>query len=228
MKRGRILMVNILFSSYNFHEKWAKDTIEKYIKCNDKVLVISFSFAESISNDMDWQSAYSKDNGKYYNTIVLPFLSYGIREENINWINYFKDTEESAKDKVRNSDIIFLTGGLPDKMMHRLKEFDLINEIESFAGVIIGISAGAMIQIADYHITPDKDYDIFSYNRGLNLIRDFDIEVHYEDTEIEKNYINRVLNERTDTVYAIKDTGGIIVDNDAITLLGDTQIFSRE
>ena len=85
-----------------------------------------------------------------------------------------------------------------------------------------------MIQIADYHITPDKDYDTFSYNRGLNLIRDFDIEVHYEDTEIEKNYINKVLNERTDTVYAIKDTGGIIVDNSAITLLGDTQIFSRE
>lgn len=220
-------MVNILFSSYNFHEKWAKDTIEKYIKCNGKVLVISFSFSESISNDMEWQSAYSKDNGKYYNTIVLPFLSYGIKEENINWINYFKDTEESAKKKVRNSDIIFFTGGLPDKTMYRLKEFNLINEIESFAGVIIGISAGAMIQIADYHITPDKDYDIFSYNRGLNLIRDFDIEVHYEETEIEKNHINRVLNERTDTVYTIKDTGGIIVDNNAITLLGDTQTFSR-
>ncbi len=221
-------MVNILFSLYNFHEKWVKNTMEKYIKCNDKVLVIPFSFGENISNDMDWQSAYSKDNGKYYNTIVLPFLSYGIGEENIDWINYFKDTEESAKKKVRNSDILFFTGGLPDKMMHRLKEFDLINEIESFLGVIIGISAGAMIQIADYHITPDKDYDIFSYNRGLNFIRSFDIEVHYEETDIEKNYINKVLNERMDTVYAIKDTGGIIVDNNAITLLGDIQLFSRE
>jgi len=227
MKRGRILMVNILFSLYNFHENWAKDTMEKYIKCNDKVLVIPFSFGENISNDMEWQSAYSKYKGKYYNTIVLPFLSYGIREENIDWINYFKDTEENAKKKVRNSDIIFFTGGLPDKMMYRLKEFDLINEIESFVGVIIGISAGAIIQIADYHITPDKDYDTFSYNRGLNLIRDFDIEVHYEETDIEKNYINKVLNERVDTVYAIKDTGGIIVDNSAITLLGDIQTFSR-
>jgi len=221
-------MVNILFSLYNFHENWAKDTMEKYIKCNDKILVIPFSFGENINNDNEWQSAYSKDNGKYYNTIALPFLSYGIREENINWINYFKDTEESAKDKVRKSDILFFTGGLPDKMMHRLKEFDLINEIESFVGGIIGISAGAMIQIADYHITPDKDYDTFSYNRGLNFIKDFDIEVHYEETEIEKNYISKVLNERTDTVYAIKDTGGIIVDNNVITLLGDTKIFSRE
>lgn len=221
-------MVNILFSSYNFNEKWAKDSIEKYIKCDDKVLVIPFSFGENISNDMDWQDAYSKGNGKYYNTIVLPFLSCGTREENIEWVNYFKDTDENAKDKIRSSDILFFTGGLPDKMMHRLKEFDLISEVENFVGVIIGVSAGAMIQISDYHITPDKDYDVFSYNKGLNLIRDFDIEVHYEETEIEKSYINKVLNERVDTVYAIKDTGGIIVDNNAITLLGDTQIFSRE
>jgi len=227
MKRGRILMVNILFSSYNFNEKWAKGSMEKYIKCDDNVLVIPFSFGENISNDMDWQSAYNKDNGKYYNTIVLPFLSYGIKEENIEWVNYFKDTDENAKDKIRSSDILFFTGGLPDKMMHRLKEFDLISEIENFVGVIIGVSAGAMIQISDYHITPDKDYDVFSYSEGLNLIRDFDIEVHYEETEIEKNYINKVLNERVDMVYAIKDTGGIIVDNNAITLLGDTQIFSR-
>ena len=221
-------MVNILFSLYNFHEKWAKDTIEKYINNNDKVLVIPFSFGKKISNDMDWQSAYSKDNGKYYKSIVLPFCSYGITEENIKWINYFKDTKENVKDKVRNSDIIFFTGGLPNKMMCRLNEFDLINEIENFTGVIIGSSAGAMIQIAEYHITPDEEYYTFSYNRGLNLIKNFDIEVHYKETEIQKNYINKVLNEKTDTVYAIKDTGGIIVDNNEITLLGDTYIFNRQ
>ena len=220
-------MINILLNLYNFHEKWAKDKIEKYINYNDRVLIIPFSFNEGISNDMDWQSAYNKTNGKYYKDIVEPFLGYEITEENISWINYFKDTSESAKDKVRSSNIIFFTGGLPDKMMCRLKEFDLINEIESFTGIIMGSSAGAMIQIAEYHITPDKDYDIFSYNRGLNLINNFSIEVHYEETDIQKNSINKVLNEKTDTVYAIKDSGGIIVDNNLITLLGDIQIFSR-
>jgi len=176
---------------------------------------------------MDWQSAYNKDNGKYYKSVVIPFLSYGVTEENIDWINYFKYTKDSAKDKVRNSDILFFTGGLPDKMMFRLKEFDLTDEIEGFVGIIMGISAGAMIQIAEYHITPDKDYDTFSYNRGLNLIKDFGIEVHYEETEIQINYINKVLNEKKDMMYAIKDTGGIIIDNNEITLLGDTHIFSR-
>lgn len=220
-------MVNMLFSLYNFNENWAKDTVSKYINANDKVLVIPFSFGEDISNDMDWQNEFGKNNGNHYKGIVTPFLSYGISEKNITFINYFKDTKESAKDRIKNSDIIFFTGGLPDKMMCRLKEFDLINEIENFTGTIIGSSAGAMIQIKEYHITPDEDYDKFSYNKGLNLIKNFDIEVHYKETKIQKNYINKVLNEKTDTVYAIKNTGGIVIDNNLITFLGDTQTFTR-
>ncbi|WP_346886972.1 Type 1 glutamine amidotransferase-like domain-containing protein [Clostridium sp. UBA1056] len=218
-------MVNMLFSLYNFHEKWVKDEVKKYINYNDKVLIIPFSFGEKISNHTEWQCAYNREDGAYYKSIVLPFLSYGIKEENISWINYFKDTKEEAKEKVRNSDIIFFTGGLPDKMMDRLEEFHLVNEIENFKGIIIGSSAGAMIQILEYHITPDKDYDTFSYNKGLNLIKNFDIEVHYEETEIQKHYINKVLNKKIDTVYAIKDTGGIIIDNNEVKLLGDTQMF---
>lgn len=154
-------------------------------------------------------------------------MNYGIKEENINWVNYFKDTKENAKIKIGNSNIIFFTGGLPDKVMLRLIEFDLISNIESFTGVIIGSSAGAMIQIAEYHITPDEDYNRFAYNVGLNLINDFDIEVHYEGTEIQNRYINKVLDEKRDRVYAITNIGGIIVDDSKITLLGDTQIFSR-
>ena len=154
-------------------------------------------------------------------------MDFGVREENINWINYFKDTKEEAKGKIRNSNIIFFTGGFPEKSMERLKEFDLIEEIRNFSGVIIGSSAGAMIQIAEYHITPDEDYQIFSYNEGLNLIKNFDIEVHYEGNEVQKCYINKVLNEKTDTVYAITDTGGIIVEHLKVVLLGDTRKFSR-
>lgn len=218
-------MINMLFSLYNFHEQWAKHEVKKYISSNDKVLIIPFSFGEKISNDTEWQDAYNKDYGMYYKSVVLPFLSYGIKEENIEWINYFKDIKEAAKEKVRNSDMIFFTGGLPDKMMYRLKEFNLVSEIENFKGIIIGSSAGAMIQTSEYHITPDKDYNTFSYNKGLNLIKNFNIEVHYEEAEIQKHSINKVLNEKIDTVYAIKDAGGIIVDNERITLLGDVEIF---
>lgn len=221
-------MVNMLFSLYNFHESWAKDLVSKYINSNDKVLIISFSFDDNICDDNGWCNAYSKNNGRYYESIIAPFLNYGIKEENINWINYFKDTTENAKIKIKNSNIIFFTGGLPDKMMIRLKEFNLIDDIENFKGVIIGSSAGAMIQISEYHITPDEDYNIFTYNTGLNFIKDFDIEVHYEEAEIQNKYINKVLREKRDKVYAITNTGGIIVDNEKIVLLGKVKTFSKQ
>lgn len=219
-------MVNMLFSLYNFHEHWAKDVVAKYINYKDKVLIIPFSFGDKMKNHMDWHNAYDKECGTYYKSVVMPFLSYGVKEENISWINYFKDTKESAKDKIKNSNVIFFTGGLPDKMMCRLEEFDLINGVKNFTGVVIGSSAGAMIQLEEYHITPDKDYDVFSYNRGLSLIKDFGIEVHYEETELQNTCISKVLNERVDTVYAIKDNGGMIVDNDSRILLGDVRTFS--
>lgn len=219
-------MVNMLFSLYNFHESWAKEKVSKYIKPNDKVLIIPFSFSETIGSDNDWQNAYSKSTGKYYESIVTPFLSYRIEEENINFVNYFKDTKENAKDKIRKSNIIFFTGGLPDKMMLRLIEFDLVEEIQNFKGVVIGSSAGAMIQISEYHITPDKDYNTFTYNTGLNLIKEFDIEVHYEGSEIVNQYIHNVLEEKRKKVYGITNTGGIIIDDEKITLLGDVKTFN--
>lgn len=220
-------MVNMLFSEYNFHESWAIDIVTKYISSNDKVLIIPFSFGEEICSDKDWQNAYNKDDGKYYESVILPFMNYGVKEENIRWINYFADTMESAKVNMRNSNIIFFTGGFPDKMMLRLIEFDLIDDIENFAGVIIGSSAGAMIQIAEYHISPDEDYNTFTYNTGLNLIKNFDIEVHYEGTKVQNKCIEKVLMEKKNRVYAITNTGGIIVDDAKIIFLGDTQTFSK-
>lgn len=220
-------MVNMLFSEYNFNESWAMYIVSKYINSNDRVLIIPFSFGDEIGSDKDWKNAYNKDNGRYYKSVVAPFMNYGIKEENIKWINYFEDTTESAKVDIINSNIIFLTGGFPDKMMLRLKEFNLVNDIENFEGVIIGSSAGAMIQIAEYHITPDEDYNTFTYNMGLNIIKSFGIEVHYEGTEVQNKYIEKVLMDKKDKIYAIRDIGGVIVDNEEVILLGNTQTFSK-
>ncbi len=91
--------------------------------------------------------------------------------------------------------------------------------------IIIGSSAGAMVQIKDYHITPDEDYGTFTYNKGLNLIKNFGVEVHYEATNLQNYFIKKVLSEKKDIIYALKDNGGIIVENDSIKLLGEVIVF---
>ena len=51
-----------------------------------------------------------------------------------------------------------LTGGAPDLMMKRIKEKKLKKLIKNYKGIMIGYSAGAMIQLDSYHISPDEDY----------------------------------------------------------------------
>lgn len=221
-------MINILLSRYNFDEAWCYGSLKDIINSNHRVLIVPLSFDDrKISSDEDWQKSYNPNYGRYYKEVVSPFASYGIREDDIRWINYFTDKKENIIEMIEKSDILFFTGGLPDKTMDRLKELGLIKHIEAFKGIIIGASAGAMIQTKEYHISPDKDYDTFSYNRGLDIIKNFNIEVHYNETDMQKSFINRVLDEKRRTVYAIKDTGAIVMNNDNIELVGDVIKFNK-
>lgn len=222
-------MKNILLSLYNFNEDWCFYKLIDIINPKDKVLIIPFSYHEKwLKDEEDWYNAFNKINGTHYDDIVEPFLSYGILKENIKWINQFEDSVDIMKYKIRDSDIVFFTGGYPDKMMERLKKFDLIDELEEYEGIMIGSSAGAMIQISEYHITIDQDYDEFSYNKGLNIIKNFDIEVHYEKSDRQKQSIVRCLYEKKKSVYSIPNDGGLLVVDGEVTLLGNAEKWELE
>lgn len=222
-------MVNILLSLYNFNEEWAKEKISKYIKTSDKVVIIPFSFSEKwIHNNSEWQNAYKRSSGKYYKDVVEPFLDLGIDEDNITWLNYFEDTNEKMRKIVEKSDIVFLTGGLTEKAVERVLEKDLLNSLKK-SRVVIGSSAGALMQLNEYFTTPDKDHLEFFYSSGLGLInKDFYIEVHYDETDLQKSSIKRALKEKTDIVYAIKDNGGLLINEGKIGILGDVVVFKNE
>ncbi len=111
-------------------------------------------------------------------------------------------------------------------MMDRIEEFNLVGNLKDYNGIVMGYSAGAVIQLAEYHLSPDDDYPEFGYYKGLPLLDDFYLEVHYENTETQNNSIRRVLSERGKTVYATSlMSGAIIVDNGNIKLLGDIKTF---
>ena len=218
--------MNILLDGLDFDKGWAYESLKNIIKPEYKVTIIPFSFHEKwIKNSEEWERSYNKLNGEYYADIISPFLTYGINENEITWINYFTDNNDSAKAKIKVSDIIFFTGGLPDKIMSRLAEFDLINTIEQHEGIIMGWSAGAMIQCMDYYISPDKDYPEFIYLKGLNCIKDFAVEVHYQNTEVQNSSIEKYIGETEKKVYTTEQHSAIIVDGGKITLLGNACIY---
>lgn len=222
-------MINILLEGYEINAPWLYDDLKKYIIPNHSVAVVAFSFRDGEVKSMsDWNDLYSKEKGMYYNGIVSGFTAYGISENNISFINYFNDTKETAAQKIRQADIVYFLGGSPDRMMDRIKEFDLVGVLKEYNGIVMGYSAGAVIQLSEYHLSPDKNYPKFKYYKGLSYLDDFYLEVHYRNTEVQNEAIKRVLAERNKTVYATSFmNGAIIVDNGDIKLLGDVKTFTE-
>lgn len=223
-------MINILLEGYGISQKWLYKELKNYIKSDYNVAVIAFSFRDSIvKSARDWDNLYGSDHGKYYDGIVGGFKDYGILEENIKFVNYFTDSKKSAANKIKNADIIYFLGGLPDRMMDRIIEFDLYDTLINYNGIVMGYSAGAVIQLGEYHLTPDKDYAEFAYYKGLPYLNDFYIEIHYEDTDLQNQSISKVISERKKTLYAIfRDSGAIIVDNGFIRLIGKVKTFQSK
>lgn len=123
-----------------------------------------------------------------------------------------------------SADIIFLTGGLPDQYLDRLEEFKLDILIKQSNALIIGASAGALIQIDHYHITPDDDYPIYQYQRGLGLVSGFEVEVHYCHSQIQNQGIERVIKEKGLPTYTIANDGGLVVEEKIIKPFGNAYL----
>ena len=118
------MSVNILLEGFEIDAPWLYGELKNYIKPNQSVAVIAFSFRENrVRSLSDWEALYGKESGMYYSGIVGGFAAYGIPAEKITFINYFADTRESASRKIREADIIYFLGGLPDKMLNQRIRF---------------------------------------------------------------------------------------------------------
>ncbi len=221
-------MINILLEDYRISAPWLYGELREYIKPLYKVTVVAFSFRDSrVKCGEDWDFMYGKENGIIYQGVVREFAEYGISEDNISFVNYFTDSKASATKKIEDSDIIYFLGGLPDKTMERIKEFGLLDVLQKYNGIVMGYSAGAVIQLAQYHLSADQDYPEFGYYEGLSYISEFYLQVHYEDKPTQNSAIQKVLEERNKTVYATTNMqGAILVKDGSIKLIGDVKEFN--
>lgn len=222
-------MTHILLSRSILGKPEVVDKVGRYLKATDRVVIVNLSFFSfHLPDETSYRRFYDKGS-PYYDKIINSFEPYGIKEKNVTWLDYYKDTSEVAKEKVRNADILYFPGGAPDLFMERINERDLKNSIERHQGVMIGSSAGAMIQFKRYHISPDREYASFAYGEGLDLIRDFRIEVHYRRRKKQKKAMRRVHKDGVDDIYVIPDEGLIIYDHKHImSYFGARRIYSKK
>jgi|GEM_PF-1068300 len=172
-------MINILLSSQkglmlaqNFK------ILQKFLNKDKKVFILGYSFFEKyIKNINDWNSFYEKT--KYLDELYTFLNSFNISNDNIFLANYFTTTNEEFINKLNDADILFIPGGAPEKIIERLHSKGLFQSIKDFSKIIIGTSAGAMIQTNIFHISKDRDYAKYDVFEGLHFFDFLGIEVHF-------------------------------------------------
>ncbi|CCV64320.1 predicted Peptidase S51 dipeptidase E [Alteracholeplasma palmae J233] len=219
-------MTNILLSRKSkLLEENTKKIVSSYIKKDDKVVILGFSFFEKeIDSNEKWQETYGK-NSKYYNEMETIFINLGVKKENISWINYYDENIEQMKKTINESNILYLPGGAPDEMMERIHEKELTTDLENFKGLVIGSSAGAMIQFNYFHISKDNDYQAFNISDGLGYIHNFSIEVHFRRKKKQKSGIKKAVKLFNRDLYTLPDSGMIIVSEYGITLYDGAELY---
>lgn len=220
----------ILLSNNNYHEEWIFQHLQPLIKPSDKIVVLPFSFHEDrICSPETWEKAYNPKDGTYYLESVGPFEAYGVDLKQITFLNYFKHTPEEMKTLIHQADILFFTGGLPERAVARVNELGLKDAIEGHTGLKIGVSAGALMQFPRFFNSPDDDYPELSYHEGIGTIenRHF-IEVHYEKNNVPQQFaIKDALKHHCEKVYAIGQRGALLVDSHGLKRIGEVSVFIR-
>ena len=219
-----------LFSSNDF--SIAENEFKKILNENTKILCFSGA-------DYNWQINNPKElqqGGKYYKEQYEPFKDFSVTEDHF-YIVHPKDDKETIKSRFTYCDVIFLAGGHMCVLEQLLNNFGLWKLIKMCDKHIIGVSAGALLQLDKYDITPyiDKDYDYYEECYGLGLIKNLRLIVHYHDDydkhqEILDYLTDKIVDEMYDTnkdimLIALSDNEGIIIDDEKDFKL---KIFGRD
>jgi len=133
----------------------------------------------------------------------------------------YGDTYEEIASKAKNSDLIYLTGGLTTVLLERLKTKCIDRLLHRYDRVIVGRSAGA-IALSKQGILISKNKQTHKIITGLGLT-EFAVKVHYkpsEDAELKK-----LSNE--ETIYAIPERSALVCNNDAVSFMGNVYMFQN-
>lgn len=195
-------MVNIILSTYDFNNEVCYPHLVEFLHPNMQVCIMPFSHDDILYEDyekFDYVYAYDDPNSDFQ-AIARAFRDYGIEKIRI---IHPKDNLDMIFDKIIKSDVLFFTGGNPVKAMERMQE--IIPILELFDGIVMGASAGAMVQVEEFVI--DGEGYPYSYHKGLGFIPNTDIIVHYKkgDEHLMK-MMRRSLEERPMTwLFGVED-----------------------
>jgi dipeptidase E len=173
-----------------------------------------------------WIPSDFVNNSAWFHSKIEYYAQYGATLEEP--VQFGAVLLESELQKLVSFDAIHLSGGDTPQFLTLLREHHLLERLHDFVargGVLIGISAGAIIMTPNIFTTYDcgDDHPIEPFDHTALELVDFAFMPHYTP-ELE-NRCQELALELNRTLYACQDGDGIVVNGDEIKLIGDVLEF---
>ncbi|QTD40922.1 Type 1 glutamine amidotransferase-like domain-containing protein [Sporosarcina sp. Te-1] len=178
--------------------------LKRHVTPSHKILLIPFA------------TEPSKIPG-WYDTVKQAFELVGNHKVDV---LYDDMPAKAMAEKINQHDILYFTGGRPERLVEQLSTHHLIPVLQQFSGVMIGYSAGALAFCKDCIISKDKDYPQTIILKGLDLV-DFSVEVHYEDT-VDEELLPLSKNRE---IYALPNGSALCWRNGELEFIHDIYYF---
>ena len=203
------MRINYLFSGLdkvNGFTKKQKEFLKKDIKNNMNIVFIASSFDNYERNDIK-----HKDLVKLFNDINIKFNSIYLIDNRID--------SNKSKELIKKSDIIFLMGGDPKKEMDSIIEYDLVSDIKTKEGIIIGVSAGSMNQITNVIYKDEIDNNILIKYKGLGF---FNTNIYPHVDINNKEYLQEIFEvSKYGKILCLPNSSFIRIENNKVDIIGE-------
>ena len=136
----------------------------------------------------------------------------------VNTVDYSSSCTE-IKEKISQSDLIYLTGGVPSVLVERLKKSGIRSLLENFKGVIIGRSAGALALCRKCVITYRSNASVKVID-GLGLV-DITLKAHYrigKDTEL-------IELSKSQDIFAVPKGSALVYNGNKLSAINNVYLF---
>lgn len=220
-------MYSVLMSNFQTGFTYIKDSLGKLINKDTRLVVIPWSFPIELES----RNVREFFDDKKYNKYIEPLIGLGLNIENIKILDCYKDSKEYMINAIKDSSILILTGGNPEMFYNKVIQTGILECLKKYQKTIIGVSAGAELQLKKYFITKKNNYyKKFAWYDGFGIIDDdFYFDVHSINRG---RYLSSLKNKSEQTkkdIYCLFDSGVIIYDRKTkkLNTYGEVVIFNR-
>ena len=146
------------------------------------------------------------------------FISLGAAT--VDFIEY-SDSKVAIAQKIASSNLIYLTGGLANALVERVRKIGVDDLLRGYDGVIVGRSAGALALCRRCVITGRWNKQVRLID-GLGLA-DLTLKAHYRP---EKDSVLRLLS-KDERIFAVPSRSVIVYDGGVNSVIGKAYLFEN-